>query len=46
VKVFLAPDRVVLYRRIDPRFDAKLSAGALDEVRRLAERRLDPLRRR
>lgn len=42
-KVFLAPDRAVLYRRIDARFDAMLSAGALDEVRALAARRLDPL---
>jgi tRNA dimethylallyltransferase len=42
-KVFLAPDRAVLYRRIDARFDAMLSAGALDEVRRLAARGLDPL---
>jgi tRNA dimethylallyltransferase len=42
-KFFLAPDRAVLYRRIDARFDAMLSAGALDEVRALAARRLDPL---
>jgi tRNA dimethylallyltransferase len=42
-KIFLAPDRAVLYRRIDARFDAMLSAGALDEVRALAARRLDPL---
>jgi tRNA dimethylallyltransferase len=42
-KIFLAPDRAQLYRRIDARFDAMLSAGALDEVRRLAARRLDPL---
>ena len=42
-KIFLAPDRAVLYRRIDARFDAMLSAGALDEVRALATRRLDPL---
>lgn len=43
VKIFLAPDRAVLYRRIDARFDAMLSAGALDEVQRLAARRLDRL---
>lgn len=43
VKVFLAPDRAALYRRIDARFDAMLSAGALEEVRALAARRLDPL---
>jgi tRNA dimethylallyltransferase len=42
-KLFLAPGRAVLYRRIDGRFDAMLAAGALDEVRRLAARRLDPL---
>jgi len=42
-KIFLAPDRDALYRRIDARFDAMLSAGALDEVRALAARRLDPL---
>jgi tRNA dimethylallyltransferase len=42
-KIFLAPDRATLYRRIDARFDAMLSAGALDEVRTLAARRLDPL---
>ncbi|HMA74522.1 MAG TPA: tRNA (adenosine(37)-N6)-dimethylallyltransferase MiaA [Xanthobacteraceae bacterium] len=42
-KVFLAPDREALYRRIDARFDAMLSAGALDEVRALAARHLDPL---
>jgi tRNA dimethylallyltransferase len=42
-KIFLAPDRATLYRRIDARFDAMLSAGALEEVRALAARRLDPL---
>jgi len=42
-KVFLAPDRALLYRRIDARFDAMLSAGALDEVRALAARHLVPL---
>jgi tRNA dimethylallyltransferase len=42
-KIFLAPDRADLYRRIDARFDAMLSAGALDEVRALAARNLDPL---
>lgn len=43
VTIFLAPDRDLLYRRIDARFDDMLAAGALDEVRRLAARRLDPL---
>jgi len=32
-----------LYRRIDARFDAMLAEGALDEVRALAGRSLDPL---
>jgi len=42
-KVFLAPDRGELRRRIDARFDAMLAEGALDEVRALAARKLDPL---
>jgi len=42
-KIFLAPDRAVLYGRLDTRFDAMLSAGALDEVQALAARHLDPL---
>jgi tRNA dimethylallyltransferase len=42
-KVFLAPERAALYRRIDARFDAMLAAGALEEVRTLHARRLDPL---
>ena len=41
--VFLAPERDELYARIDARFDAKLDAGALNEVERLAARNLDPL---
>jgi tRNA dimethylallyltransferase len=41
-KVFLMPDRDALLRRIDARFDAMMAAGALDEVRVLAERHLDP----
>jgi tRNA dimethylallyltransferase len=43
VKSFVTPGRELLYERIDARFDAMLEAGALDEVRRLAGRRLDPL---
>src|SRR5947208_4723710 len=43
VKVFLAPERPELRRRIDARFDTMLAAGALDEVRELAARKLDPL---
>jgi tRNA dimethylallyltransferase len=41
--LFLAADRDALYARIDARFDAMLAAGALEEVERLAARRLDPL---
>lgn len=40
--IFLAPDRQQLYARIDARFDAMISAGALEEVRALGERGLDP----
>ena len=42
-RIFLAPDRAALYQRIDTRFDAMLSAGALEEVQALAVRRLDSL---
>ncbi len=41
-KVFLMPDRDELVRRIGARFDAMMAAGALDEVRALAARNLDP----
>jgi tRNA dimethylallyltransferase len=43
VAVFLNPDRELLYRRIDARFEAMLDHGALDEVAALAARKLDPL---
>jgi tRNA dimethylallyltransferase len=43
VKVFLAVEPAELHRRIDARFDAMLAAGALDEVRALAARGLDPM---
>ncbi|HZH51759.1 MAG TPA: tRNA (adenosine(37)-N6)-dimethylallyltransferase MiaA [Microvirga sp.] len=43
VKIFLAPDREELRRRIDSRFLAMMEQGALDEVRRLGERGLDPM---
>jgi tRNA dimethylallyltransferase len=43
VKVFLAPERPELRRHIDARFDTMLRAGALDEARKLAARKLDPL---
>jgi tRNA dimethylallyltransferase len=42
-RIFLSPDRAALYARIDTRFDTMLAAGALDEVRSLAARKLDPL---
>ena len=41
-KVFLMPDRDELARRIDARFEAMMAAGALDEVRALASRKLNP----
>jgi tRNA dimethylallyltransferase len=41
-KIFLMPDRDELLRRIDARFDAMMAAGALEEVRALAARNLDP----
>ncbi|MBL8588730.1 MAG: tRNA (adenosine(37)-N6)-dimethylallyltransferase MiaA [Methylobacteriaceae bacterium] len=40
--VFLAVEREALYRRIDARFSAMIDAGALEEVRALAARGLDP----
>ena len=43
VKIFLAPAREELYRRIDARFDGMLAEGALEEVRVLDARGLDPL---
>jgi tRNA dimethylallyltransferase len=42
-KVFLACDRAELRRRIDARFETMLRGGALDEIRALAARNLDPL---
>jgi tRNA dimethylallyltransferase len=41
-KVFLTPERDELLRRIDARFDTMMAAGAMDEVRALAARKLDP----
>ena len=43
MKLFLDVPRDELRRRIDARFDAMLASGALDEVRALAARNLDPL---
>jgi tRNA dimethylallyltransferase len=42
VRIFLDVERAQLYPRIDARFDAMLAAGALDEVRALLGRSLDP----
>lgn len=36
------PDRETLYRRIEERFDGMVEAGALEEVRALLGRKLDP----
>ena len=41
-KVFVTCDRGELVRRIESRFVAMLEAGALEEVRALAARKLDP----
>ncbi len=41
-KIFLTPDRDELLRRIDARFDAMMTAGALEEVHALATRKLNP----
>ena len=43
LKIFLTPDRGELFRRIDARFESMLETGALDEVRALVARDLDPL---
>ena len=42
-KVFLTCERQALVARIETRFAAMLAAGALDEVRALEQRKLDPL---
>ncbi len=42
VKIFLSPDRGELASRIDARFDAMIEAGAIEEVRALMARSLDP----
>jgi len=41
-KTFIACERKELVHRIETRFAAMLKSGALEEVRRLADRRLDP----
>src|SRR5215217_62923 len=40
--VVIQPDRDLLYARCDQRFEAMMAAGALEEVRTLAARNLDP----
>lgn len=42
VKLFLTPDRDALRARIDRRFEAMMTQGALEEVRALQARQLDP----
>jgi tRNA dimethylallyltransferase len=42
LRIFLDVNREKLYRRIETRFDTMLAAGALDEVRALHDRGLDP----
>lgn len=42
VKVFVTCERAELVRRIEKRFAAMIGAGAIDEVRALAARKLDP----
>ncbi len=41
-RVFLAPERIALYARIDQRYEKMIVDGALDEVEALRARRLDP----
>lgn len=43
-RLVLAVDRALLRRRIDARFEGMMAAGALEEVRTLAARHLDPSR--
>jgi tRNA dimethylallyltransferase len=43
IKLFLAPEREELRQRIDRRFLAMMQQGALDEVKALGERNLDPM---
>lgn len=40
--VALTPDRDALYTAIDARFETMLAGGAIEEVRAIASRRLDP----
>lgn len=42
LSLFIAPQRAELFARIDARFDKMIALGALDEIRALRERGLDP----
>jgi tRNA dimethylallyltransferase len=42
IKIFLSVDRPELYRRINARFDEMLASGAIEEIKALAGRNLDP----
>ena len=42
IKLAMLPSREILYKRIDDRFDLMLERKVLEEVHRLAKRRLDP----
>jgi tRNA dimethylallyltransferase len=42
IRIFLKTERAALVKRIEARFGAMLEAGALEEVRALAARQLDP----
>ncbi len=42
IKLAILPPRDVLYQRINDRFDLMLESKVIEEVRRLANRRLDP----
>lgn len=43
LRLFVSPDREAVRARIDHRFETMMAEGALDEVVRLRERKLDPL---
>lgn len=43
VKLFLSPERDELRKRIDERFVTMMETGAIEEVRALGARRLDPM---
>lgn len=43
LRLFVSPEREQVRARIDRRFEAMMAEGALEEVARLRERKLDPL---